>query len=49
MLTRLVKSVTYLMENQEIEVVLVLPHPDVPPKLAGPVDLARRSLPNDAS
>ncbi len=35
-LTRLVKSVTYLKENRNIEVVLVLPHPDVPLRLAAP-------------
>src|SRR5205823_9336107 len=34
--TRLVKSVTYHKEDRNIEVVLVLPHPDVPLKLVAP-------------
>jgi hypothetical protein len=42
-LTRLVKQVTYLKESQNIEVVLVLPHPDVPLRLAAPDDLAAPS------
>jgi hypothetical protein len=44
-LTRLVKSVTYLKENRNIEVVLVLPHPGVPLSLAAPDDLAPPSAP----
>lgn len=39
-LTRLVKRLTYLKESRDIEVVLVLPHPDVPLRLAAPDDLA---------
>ncbi len=44
-LTRLVKSVTYLKENRDIEVVLVLPHPDVPLRLAAPGDFAPSMAP----
>jgi len=32
--------VTYLKEDRNIEVTLVLPHPDVPLRLAAPDDLA---------
>jgi site-specific DNA recombinase len=39
-LTRLVKRVTYLKESRDIEVVLVLPHPDLPLRLAATDDLA---------
>ena len=44
-LTRLVKSVTYLRETQNLEVVLILPHPDVPLRLAAPDDLAAPRAP----
>jgi hypothetical protein len=37
--------VTYLKETQDIEVILVLPHPDVPLKLAAPDDLAAPKTP----
>ncbi len=33
---RLVKGVTYRKEDRNIEIALVLPHPDVPLKLAAP-------------
>ncbi|HYT78276.1 MAG TPA: recombinase family protein [Actinomycetota bacterium] len=46
-LTRLVKSVTYLKENRDIEVVLVMPHPDVPLKLVAPDDLAAPIAPEE--
>ena len=36
---RLVKGVTYLKEDRNIEIALVLPHPDLPLKLAAPDDL----------
>jgi hypothetical protein len=36
---RLVKTVTYGKEDRNIEIALVLPHPDVPLKLAAPDDL----------
>jgi site-specific DNA recombinase len=36
---RLVKSVTYRKEDRNIEIALVLPHPDMPLKLAAPDDL----------
>ncbi len=39
-LSRLVKEVTYLKEDRNIEVTLVLPLPDVPLRLAAPDDLA---------
>ena len=45
-LTRLVKSVTYLRENRNIEVVLVLPHPDVPLRLVAPDDLSAQRAPD---
>jgi hypothetical protein len=35
----LVKEVKYLRENRNIEVTLVLPHPDVPLRLAAPDNL----------
>jgi hypothetical protein len=36
----LVKEVTYLKDDRNIEVTLVLPHPDVPFRLAAGDDLA---------
>ena len=36
---RLVKQVTYRKEDRNIEIALVLPHPDVPLRLAAPDDL----------
>jgi len=44
-ISRLVKSVTYLKENRTIEVVLVLSHPDVPLRLTAPDDLAPSMVP----
>jgi hypothetical protein len=46
-LTRLVKSVTYLKEDRNIEVVLVLLHPDVPLKLVAPDDLRAPRAPEE--
>jgi len=37
--------VTYLKENRNVEVVLVLPHPDMPLRLASPDDLAAPKAP----
>src|SRR6266540_4172850 len=48
-LTRLVKSVTYLEENRNIELVPVLPHPDVPLRLTAPETCRLQGLPRDAS
>ncbi len=48
-LNRLVKDVTYLKEDRNIEITLVLPHPDVPLRLAAPDDLAAPGGPESAS
>lgn len=39
-LSRLVTELTYLKEDRNIEVTLVLPYPDVPLRLAAPDDLS---------
>jgi len=46
-LSRLVKEVTYLKEDRNIEVTLVLPHPDVPLRLAAPGDLSAPGGPEE--
>jgi lactoylglutathione lyase len=46
-LSRLVKEVTYLKEDRNIEVTLVLPHPDVPLRLAAPDDLSAPGGPEE--
>jgi hypothetical protein len=48
-LSRLVKEVTYLKEDRSIEVTPVLPHPDVPLRLAAPGDLSAPEGPRSAS
>ena len=46
-LSRLVKEVTYLKEDRNIEVTLVLPHPDVPLRLVAPDDLSAPGGPEE--
>jgi DNA invertase Pin-like site-specific DNA recombinase len=46
-LSRLVKEVRYLKEDRNIEVMLVLPHPDVPLRLAAPDDLSAPGRPEE--
>jgi hypothetical protein len=46
-LRRLVKEVTYLKEDRNIEVTLVLPHPDVPLGLAAPDDFSAPGGPEE--
>src|SRR5918995_1534789 len=46
-LSRLVKEVTYLKEDRNIEVALVLPHPNVPLRLAAPDDLSAPGGPEE--
>jgi hypothetical protein len=48
-LSRLVKEVTYLKEDRNIEVTLILPHPDVPLRVAAPDDLSAPGGPRSAS
>jgi hypothetical protein len=42
---RLVRSVTYRKEEWSVEIALVLPHPDMPLKLAAPDDLGGPEAP----
>lgn len=46
---RILHRPTYLNEDRNIEIALVLPHPDVPLQLAAPDDLAAPGSPMEAS